>query len=795
MPTSPRPGHRAAAAGIGDSRPHAVTGNKRLLILAGVFVTGLVLIAAMSLTFSSLIDDLDRQGDNERARLFIGEEIVRGIRQIEMGFYQMATTRGSRAREMIEATTLRHIEKLQTDLKALQHGGTVRQTVLLNIDGVDEMVREARYQPPPGGSSYVMEIIEISPQLDPIRQHSATLRGMLDEVEDLQDGTDHGAERSRERDVAIYLKGMRPFFHRLNENANRLFYDSSREITRIEADLANKRQQYKSLEFILMVLVIAVVSLFGFMVVRQMKESNEKLRAAWEAMRGARDQAEEANRAKSDFVSRMSHELRTPLNAILGFAHLLEDEPITPTQRQYVATINQAGKHLLDLINRILDMAKIEAGKLELERIEFDPLRLADEVALIIGKNALAKGLEFQAITDPNLPSRILGDPTRLRQVLINLLGNAIKFTESGQVGLRVVATDSGRRMGIEIRDSGIGMTPETLAKLFTPFAQADESSSRKYEGTGLGLAISKDLVEAMGGRIEVESALGHGSRFRIDLPVEASADAPSRSRLLRDQAVLLVSADAGLRIAIGEVLQQLGARVMEASGVEQGNVLLGGEGPTPAWILADQETPGLMQMCGTLAGQPGVRRLLIAARGTQPLLSEHREHADAILQRPVTYSQISDAVAAILSRPETPPPQATASADGAGPLAGHVLLVEDNLINQKLASLLLKKLGITHDLANNGVEAVDLAGKRPYDLILMDMEMPEMDGLAATRAIREQEAQAGAGHVAIIAMTANAMLEDRDRCLEAGMDDHLAKPVEFEKLREQLSRWLGRGR
>lgn len=382
----------------------------------------------------------------------------------------------------------------------------------------------------------------------------------------------------------------------------------------------------------------------------------------------AKEKAEAASRAKSEFVSRMSHELRTPLNAIIGFTEILKGEPLLPSQYSYVHLIANAGQHLLDLINTVLDHAKIEAGKLTLESVPFNLRELIDTVITMVDQQASAKGLVFETFCSQDLPSFIVGDPTRLRQILINLLSNAIKFTEQGTVTLRMATEDHW--LYFSVRDTGIGMNEVTRSHLFQAFSQADESIARKFGGTGLGLLIARDLLQAMGGKIEVDSAPGAGTCFFGQLPLH------------------------------------------------------------------------------------------LPTKGVAPPL-------------PVTTPEIDQQLA--------------------NPLVGRrILVVDDNSINRKLTGILLERMDIVVSTAENGRAALERIARGGLDLVLMDVEMPEMDGLEATRTWRAVEAKRGVARLPIIALTANAMAEDRVRCDAAGMDGYVVKPIVVAQLRSELERVLG---
>jgi len=645
--------------------------TSRFLWLIGIFVIALMGIVGLKMFFSHLYDELGERSANERARLFIGEELVSTLLRIEKDVYQMSTLTHATAQKRLEQRISEHVAKMHHDLDVLKNGGRVRQVVYLNIEGHDQMVREVAYQPDAEAHGYVMELIEIAPQLDLVMTKVQELRALLGKRALLREQNDSRGLFALEHEIAVYLKHIPPYFFRLNENANRLFFDSSDRLQELQNQLAAQRDYFKTTEMVLVALIIVLATLAGFVFARQISASNQRLRLAVDEMRAAKDEAERASRAKSDFVSRMSHELRTPMNAILGFAQLLASEALTKEHRDYVNEINQAGSHLLELINKVLDLAKIEAGQLTIEQIPFDLRQTLDEVAALVSERAKGKGLELRFYAAPDLPAGIMGDPTRLRQVLINLIGNAEKFTLQGGIDIRIESVAEGKQIQFSVQDTGIGMDAEALARLFQPFAQADESTTRKFGGTGLGLKISQDLVHAMGGEIRVASESGKGSRFWFSIPAIA---APERVKKASDETV-----------------------------------------------AATEKT---------------------------------RSHADA-------------------------------------PLRGHVLLVEDNRINQMVASRMLDKLGLTYDIANHGGESLEKLAQRDYDLILMDMEMPKMDGLEASIHIRASENASGKPRTPIIAMTANALHEDRDRCLASGMDDHMAKPVEMNRLDELLRHWL----
>jgi two-component system sensor histidine kinase/response regulator len=539
----------------------------------------------------------------------------------------------------------------------------------------------------------------------------------------------------------------------------------------------------------------------------RMRNEIMEMNAALEAR--TRD-AEGANMAKSYFLANMSHEIRTPLNAILGFSHLALRTALTTQQHNYLSKIKSASTALLSLINDVLDFSKIEAGKLTLETARFDLRRMLEECLSMSSVKAQSQDLTVRVHVDHDVPPLLVGDPLRLSQVIVNLVGNAVKFTERGMVmvGVQLISqTERDAEIEFSVRDTGIGMTPEQRARLFTTFAQADSSTTRRFGGTGLGLVICKELVELMGGEIKVESAPGVGSTFsfRIRLQVattgqEAEGQLPPRFRAAR---VLVVDDNVHARELLRDILGGWGlATEVAASGREAVSMVLeaSAEGRPYHLLLVDWRMPEMdgvqtvmaMQTTRELASLPTV--MMVSAYGTDEVMSAAREiGVSAFLVKPIDTSLLRSTVVNALSSDEslTTEPQADAQVPMVRPeLRGaRILLAEDNEINRELAIELLTDAGLEVEVAPNGRVALELAtGNRSYDAILMDVQMPEMDGIAATAAIREVLPR---DSLPIIAMTAHAYDTERQRCIDAGMDDHIAKPVDPAILVRTLDRWL----
>ena len=530
-------------------------------------------------------------------------------------------------------------------------------------------------------------------------------------------------------------------------------------------------------------------------------------RRAEEQLRRAKELAEESTALKSNFLANMSHEIRTPLNAVIGMSHLALKSGLNPRQHDYVSKIQQAGQHLLGVINDILDFSKIEAGKLTVEKQPFVLDRMLESVSDVVGYKAGAKGLELVCDVAADVPPNLVGDSLRLGQILINYANNAIKFTDKGEISIAVrMVEDAGQwvKLRFEVRDTGIGLTEDQKGRLFQSFQQGDTSTTRRYGGTGLGLAICKSLAELMGGEVGVQSSLGRGSTFWATLPLQRGA--PPRSLLLppdlRGRRVLVVDDNHTAATVLSEMLHAMGFAVEQAhSGLEALERLrasMSDERPF-GLLLLDWHMPGMdgVELAGHIRslGMAQVpQMLMVTAYGREDVLRAARAQGiETVLIKPVNASVLLDTLMQPLEysgagyrRVVTPPPAAEEL-----PLAirgASVLLVEDNELNQIVAIELLQDAGFDVDVAGNGQAAIDCIERKAYDVVLMDMQMPVMDGETATRRLRSDPRHAS---LPIIAMTANAMDADRQRCFAAGMNDHVAKPIEPATLWAALSRWI----
>jgi signal transduction histidine kinase/DNA-binding response OmpR family regulator len=559
-----------------------------------------------------------------------------------------------------------------------------------------------------------------------------------------------------------------------------------------------------------------VLTLFIGSLIRRNRQIEQKvdratlaLRQSSEALGRAKVAAEDATKAKAEFLANMSHEIRTPMNAVIGLAHLCLKTDLSSKQRDYVGKIHNAGTSLLSIINDILDFSKIEAGKLDVENVTFEVDSLMNNISTMVAQKIQDKGLELLFAISSDIPPALLGDPLRLGQVLINLLGNAVKFTETGEIrliGELLERTGEKVKLRFSVRDTGIGMTKEQADRLFQAFSQADTSTSRKYGGTGLGLAISKRLVELMGGSIWVVSEPDGGSTFSFTgwfglSEATARKVVPTRLGSLK---VLVVDDNASAREVLEDHLRVVGAEIeLVASGTEAIVAVKSADaGRAFDVILLDWRMPGLdgvetarrIRADSSLKSVPAI--IIITAFGREEVRSEAElAGVNGFLIKPVNQSTLINSLAEIFA-PEYMMAAREAVKETAYDLRGlRALLAEDNAINQQIAVELLEGVGVSVDVANNGREAVEkllaTAGDVPYDLVLMDLQMPEMDGYQATARIRAERRLA---ELPIVAMTAHAMAEERDRCLAAGMQAHITKPIDPELLYRTLMQFYRPG-
>ena len=526
---------------------------------------------------------------------------------------------------------------------------------------------------------------------------------------------------------------------------------------------------------------------------------------AEEAIRSAHDRAIEAAEVKSQFLATMSHEIRTPINAVVGMSELLMQSDLDDEAREYASTVRDSAESLLAIVNDILDFSKIEAGRMELESVPFSPVVAVENATDILGAAARKKGLSLSTYVGPDVPGRVLGDADRLRQVLLNLLGNAVKFTATGSVTARAVVDrmeGDDAVLRFSVTDTGPGIPPEVAERLFEPFRQADQSTRRRYGGTGLGLSISRRIVELMGGKIGFDSSPGRGSTFWFTAPFPRVAEAEqSVTDTLRGMRALVVDDESVARQAVDQYLLAWGVIASSTGNAPHALELaraMAARGSAFDVVLVDRGAGGDgLAFAARLRALPGLANVpLVLITGTEESASAPEVLArgfSAVVRKPIRQKSLHDALAAVLpgtAGAEPPPQMRSPEPVQIDRSEARILIAEDNVVNRKLALQQLKKLGYAAHAVADGRESIDAVAHGDFDLVLMDCQMPDVDGFEATREIRRAESVRG-GHVPIVAMTANALEGDREACLAAGMDDYLAKPVQLSSLRAMVERFV----
>lgn len=778
--------------------------------------SGFFLLFITKFTFIHLNNKLQLNITNEKARVSIGQVISNKLLKIEALFFQLAPTTNIHGQKRIVAQAESEIKEIEHLFSILEKGGKVNTGILLNIPDLPMVFNKLEYAPPNDGKA-ILEIVELRPKLLDLGKHLRRLASLV-ETRSSYRNKSKSAEGEEARQLANmanktalavkkFLMPMPPLFVRMKEEANRLVYIANLALKRISTAINDRQQTYFIVEIVIIVFTVFTVIVLLYSISRKMVQLTAKSqKLAVEAL--------QASRAKSEFLANMSHEIRTPMNAMVGYGQLLANSALTQKQKNHLDMIISSGDLLLGIINNILDVSKFEAGKIVFEEIDFDLDHLCQDVFKMILPKIRNATINTYVRIDDDIPLHLKGDPTRLRQLLINLLGNAIKFTKAGEIGIEInnntqAPPEPGRAaLLVQVKDTGIGIPEGKVAAIFKAFTQSDESTTRKYGGTGLGLTICKKIVKAMGGDIWVESEEGKGSNFMfsLNLPIIDSKPIAASGTLIvkrmHGKRLIMVNDHDRTQKILGQCCKHLGIEVVQSfdrtRDALEALVSLAEKGQCPDLVLTDILMPYMsgFELAEKIRSHPLLTRLKIIAISSDIHIEESSEFQqcrfDGILQQPISKQDVLITLTSAFNKVRRNKPRPAPKPIPAQKCKGmRILVAEDNEVNQLLIRELLELQGIQVEIAGNGKEAVDMVKANGYDLCLMDIHMPVMSGIEATRAIRREVSE----DFPIIALSAAVMREDIEKGYEAGMNDYLHKPIEMDKLKKAIVKWQSKNK
>lgn len=744
-------------------RPKHYIVNLVMLIL--VFVLGFSSLIGLRFYFEKQENTFEGILRNEQARYNIADGIIRHIITLESHYYKMAALTQAHEIEQVYNDIQEEMRTLRVLIDMIKYGGLLEMEMGVNLPDVQSAKEIIQYKPLSGTTSHI-EVQELVSKLHVLDTKVDQL------VRHIKAYKASAIRLSQESEMGSFLKELPHYFSVMKENIARLVYSSYKEMLHVKVQSESEKKFHEWLQYVITLCVIALVAFLGTLLARGILKTNKELYASTENANALAQKAQAADKAKSQFLANMSHEIRTPLNGIIGFAHILMQNMTMPQNKEYARIIFENSHALLDIINDILDISKVEKGKVEIIDAPFELTPMIERVVELFAVKAKEKSIRFHFYATPHMPEFLVGDAIRLRQVLSNLVGNAIKFTPNGgQVFFEVHKLEQSPtsiRLRFSVRDNGIGISLEQQEKIFKPFVQADEGISRKFGGTGLGLSISSEMVQKMGSFIHLESTEGKGSRFyfEINLPIGSGDVAIKPETLALNFAILGAPKEFPEFLEVlREYLQKWGT-LHPWNSYEKVDALfcyLAHDGIEEILKAYKKRFPECLVI--------GLRDDCLAG------LEEHLiPYVDQHLECPLYGSKIFNTIVSLFAK----------EIDNTlvAPLGKKVLVAEDNPTNRHLMQVYLDKLGITCKMAENGKEAVELCAKEYFDAILMDINMPVMDGIDATIAILDAEKKEGKAHTPIIALTANTLKGDKERYTEIGMDGHLAKPIDFEALK-----------
>lgn len=758
------------------------TNIKPLIALIAVFVLGYLSLSITHVWFEKKSIELDNKIKNEYARNKIGEYILNQISSVETKYYQMATVFKAKSLKPIEQNIRLELDKIEQAIDVLENGGIVKKTIKLNIVGVSESTEEISFTPKKN-SLYTFEAIDLKPKINDLKKQIGTMYDIIKLKKESTLETDPKKVKKLRFKIQIFLKQIPPMFIRMKENTSRLLYDSKKNLEEIEKDIIAQKQYYKKIEYFLIFFVFLLITILGYIVVKQILNKNNELNRLSDKANEAASEAKKANDIKSQFLANMSHEIRTPLNAIIGFSDMLAQSNLPPKEKEHSSIIAKSARALLNIINDILDISKVESGKFDLVKEEFNIRDLIENLVELYSINAKQKNIRFIYDYDLDIPLYLISDETRLKQVISNLLSNAIKFTPNDKKVLfqiKLVNIENNiASIKFLIKDEGIGISQDVQRQIFEPFTQADGSISRKYGGTGLGLSICLKIVELMGSKINLISREDEGSNFFFTLDLKTSQikhKVEKKEKVFNFAVCKLDNDEELLHKNLKNIVSSYG-NIYEGDSINSANSI------DVIFYFGDEH---LRTKVVDIKQRFNSKIIYVGDQRKINLIT--KDMIDYYLDLPLYSSKVFNCIAKACKIENH---VRTKTIDTEVSFDSKILVAEDNRNNQMLIKLLLTNLGADVTIAENGKVALSEYKKGYFDLIFLDINMPVMDGLSALKEIRDFEKKAKIDNIPIIALTANTIKGDREKYISEGMNDYLSKPIENQKLIKILSKYL----
>ena len=757
---------------------------KGLIALLITFLLGYIGIIIIHKVFSNILNKVDDNVKNEYARYKIGEYILKEIGAIETKYYRMGVVTKVESLEPIQDEINAEIHDIKEAINVLQNGGVLQKHIKLNLIEASE-VTDKIYFKHLEKNKYTFEAIDLIPKLDELLTKSIEMEEIIKIRLSILNQLNKDISEDDIFKVKLFFKQLPTIFIRMNENAGRLLYDSKKNIEILEKDIESKKNYYQNLEYIFTYIVMFFIIVLSYFVIKLILRKNKDLEEITKKSIESEQEALKANETKSQFLANMSHEIRTPLNAIIGFSDILSESNLDNSEKEKATIISKSATALLNIINDILDISKIESGKFEISENEFNLNNLLEQLVQLYSVNTKQKDIRFLYTLDPNIPHFLISDETKIKQVLSNILSNAIKFTPqnasvSFKVNLKKIENNIAT-ITFLVKDEGIGIAIDDQKKVFNPFSQADGTISRKFGGTGLGLSISSSIIKMLGSEIKLISKEGVGSTFYFDLDLKIQdIDVIDHRKLKYDFAICgVISDNENIRDHLISTVKYFGRIYQAEEDIENCKKV------DLIFCFGDPEFTEKLTKRKKFFNCP------VVFVGNKTKIQNHPELIalmDYYLDVPIYGSKIFNIMAQVKSIEESH--TLIDQVKSKNKFTGKVLVAEDNTNNQLLIRIILEKFGLNVQIVENGKLALEKVKEEIFDLIFLDINMPVMDGIEAIKHIRLYEDMINK-HTPVVALTANSIKGDREKYLEKGMDNYLSKPINNDELLKILNTYL----